>query len=175
MSQYYNDPDLQAGIPSAPSSAAKASTFKLSSNPKKAMQEMMETIDELRFVYEQETSALMDSDAKRFLSLQDNKLQTARNYQRGIEQMLARKDEMKNADPALRTKLKDMQADFSNLARKNMVALERMQKAMDRFGGTLQEAAREAVKKDRATSYTSSGAMAIDELKQISTGISETA
>ena len=90
--------------------------------------------------------------------------------------MLARKEEMKNVDPEIRTKLQDMQADFSQLARKNMAALERMQKAMDRFGGTLREAAKDAVKKERATSYTSNGSMAIDDVKQISTGsISETA
>lgn len=179
MNQYYKDQSLEPPganpIPPGTNGTAKSGAFKLSSNPKKAMQEMMDAIDELRFVYEQETSALMESDAKRFLALQDNKLATARNYQRGIEQMLERKEEMKNADPELRTKLRDMQADFSQLARKNMVALERMQKAMDRFGGTLREAAKEAVKKDRATSYTANGAMAIDEVKQISTGISETA
>ena len=173
MNNAYNNEQNQHNPATASSTK---SAFKLSNNPKKAMQEMMDTIDELRFVYEQETSALLKSDAKTFLSLQDNKINYARNYQRGIEQMLARKEEMKNVDPEIRTKLQDMQADFSQLARKNMAALERMQKAMDRFGGTLREAAKDAVKKERATSYTSNGSMAIDNVKQISTGsISETA
>lgn len=68
-----------------------------------------------------------------------------------------------------------MQSDFSKLASKNMRALESMQKAMERFGGTLREAAREAVKKERSTSYTANGKMSVDTTKSISAGaISET-
>lgn len=150
--------------------------LRLSSNPKKAMQEMMDTIDDLRTIYQQETQALMTSDSKGFMALQDIKLAAARNYQDGIAQMIARKEEMKDVDPALKTQLRAMQADFSKLATKNMRALERMQKAIERFGGTLREAAREAVKKERATSYTAKGKMSVDETKSISAGtISETA
>ena len=42
--------------------------------------EMMDTIDELRGVYELETNALMNCDTKSFMALQDNKLSSARKY-----------------------------------------------------------------------------------------------
>lgn len=171
MSMTYQHPEQNATT-----RQGKPVPAKLSSNPKKAMQEMMDTIDELRFVYEQETSALLKCDAKAFMALQDNKIVFARHYQSGIEQMLSRREEMKKVDFDTRKKLEDMQADFAQLARKNMAALERMQKALDRFSGTLREAAKDAVKKQRATSYTATGAMAMDEVKRITTGtISETA
>lgn len=149
--------------------------LRLSSNPKKAMQEMMEAIDDLRAIYLQETQALVKSDSNGFMALQDAKLSAARNYQDGIAQMIARKEEMKDVDPALKSRLRAMQSDFSKLASKNMRALESMQKAMERFGGTLREAAREAVKKERSTSYTANGKMSVDTTKSISAGaISET-
>lgn len=156
--------------------ASGKSALRLSSNPKKAMQEMMDTIDELRAIYQQETQALMQSDSSVFMSIQDAKLSAARNYQDGIAQMIARKEEMKDVDPVLKNQLRTMQADFSKLATKNMRALQRMQNAMERFGGTLREAARDAVKKERSTSYTANGKMCVDETKSISAGtISETA
>jgi ElaB/YqjD/DUF883 family membrane-anchored ribosome-binding protein len=160
-------------LPMPPSSGRPA--LRLSSNPKKAMQEMMDTIDELRAVYQQETQALLASDADGFMAMQDAKLNAARNYQDGIAQMIARKEEMKSVDPVLKSQLRTMQADFSKLADKNMRALHRMQKAMERFGSTLREAARDAVKKERSTGYTANGKMLMDETKSISSGISETA
>ena len=157
----------------APSAANKMQ--KLSGNPKRAIQEMMDTINALRGVYERETEALKKSDVKTFMSLQDTKIETARAYQNGIGQIIARKKEMDNVDPAIRAKLEAMQQDFSKLASRNLKALERMQGTMNRFGGTLREAAKDAVKKDRGTNYTRGGKMAVDEIKQISTGsISET-
>lgn len=173
MSNYQNQDQQQGSLqPYVPSKPA----LRLSGNPKKAMQEMMDTIDQLREVYLKETQALLTSDAAGFMALQDTKIAAARNYQQGVVQMVSRKEEMKEVDPALRSQLQHMQADFSKLATKNMKALERMQKAMDRFGGTLREAAREAVKKDRSTSYTANGKMSVDEAKRITAGtISETA
>lgn len=168
-------PEEQQDVFKARGNKARQS-LKLSANPKRAMQDMMDTIDALRTVYERETEALKKSDIKTFMSLQDTKIETARNYQSGIEQILARKEEMANVDPDVRQKLQAMQKDFSDLAGRNMKALERMQNAMERFGGTLREAAKDAVKQERATNYTRGGKMAVDEAKRISTGsISETA
>lgn len=151
-------------------------TTKLSANPNKAIQDMMETIDHLRNVYEMETEALNKSDVQTFMSLQDEKIETARHYQDGVAQLISRKDELQNVDEETRGQLDRMQKEFSNLAARNMKALEKMQKTVDRFGGTLREAARDAVKKDRSTNYTSRGRMDLENAKRITTGtISETA
>ncbi|MFP4312696.1 MAG: flagellar protein FlgN [Alphaproteobacteria bacterium] len=153
-----------------------ARTTKLPSNPRRALQEMMETIDNLRTVYEQETDALSRSDVKTFMELQDRKIESARIYQDNVAQLLARKDDMKNLEPAAREKLEKMQKEFSELAARNMKALEKMQKTMDRFSGTLRDAARDAVKKDRSHNYTAHGRMDLDNAKRLTTGtISETA
>ncbi len=150
--------------------------FVLSPKPKKAMQEMMETIDQLRAVYIRETEALTNSDAKSFMALQDEKLASARKYQSGISQILQRKDEMKQVDPELRTRLEQMQGDFSELAKENMEALERMNRCMTQLGNTLQKAAAENARKSRTFAYTSNGVVNADEAKSITTGsISETA
>ena len=154
----------------------KQEEFSLSSKPQKAMQEMMDTIDQLREVYERETDALLRSDAKEFMAMQEEKLDVARKYQSGIGQMLERKDEMKSVDPDMRTKLENMQQEFSGLAQENMQALERMRRCMDTLGTTLRKAATDAAKKDRTFAYTANGMTNVDESKTISTGsFSETA
>lgn len=153
----------------------RSQDYTLPANPDKAMQEMMNTIDALRSVYMEETQALEASDTNTFLDLQDRKFESARLYQRGIEEILARKDEMRGADPALKKRLEGMQADFSDLAATNMKALKRMQKTMNRLGDRVRSAAKDAVNKQRATSYGESGALHSHEGRLLSTGISETA
>lgn len=147
----------------------------LPTNPERAIQEMMVRIDELRAVYMEETDALEKSDTARFLKLQDTKLESARRYQLGIEEILSRKDEMQRIDPMLKTRLQKMQADFSGLAHSNMTALKRMQRTMERLGGTVRNAAKDAVNKQRSYSYGESGILKSNEKRVVSTGISETA
>ena len=147
----------------------------LSQSPEKAIQEMMETIDALRGVYIEETTALEAADTPAFLSVQDKKLNTAMRYERGIQEIIARKEEMRKIDPALKRRLETMQNDFSNIAKENMEALTRMQRTMERLGNTIRDAAKEAVNQQRAYSYGESGALQSNEKRVVSTGISETA
>ncbi len=147
----------------------------LSHNSAKAMQEMMSTIDALRTIYVRETEALDGADTKTFLSMQDEKLEAARNYQSRIQQMLARKAEMRKADPTLRRRLQEMQSDFSQLAKKNAEALKRMDRCVERLGNTIRRAAKEEAKRQRSFSYDATGSMRHAERKAISTGLSETA
>jgi inorganic pyrophosphatase/exopolyphosphatase len=126
----------------------------LNPNPGKALRDMDKIINTLRSVYERETEALKALDAKTFQGMQHEKLEVARIYQLGIEDILSRKGEMQNANPALKVKLEDAQKDFADLARQNMEALKRMQRAMERMGGTLRNAAKKAVQKQRAIGYS---------------------
>lgn len=147
----------------------------LSQEPNKAMQEMMETIDQVRNVYERETEALDRLDSKMFLAIQDEKLEATNIYKTRIEEILRRKAEMKNVDPRLKQNLATMQANFAELSSRNMNALKKMQKTMTRLGETVQKVAKDSVNKDRAFSYGQSGKLDSHERKTVSIGVSETA
>lgn len=147
----------------------------LSASPEKAIDEMMQTIDALRDVYIAENQALENVDTKSFMGLQGKKLETAKLYQKGIEEILVRKDEMRRIDPTLKRKLERMQADFASLASTNMESLKRMQRTMDRLNNTIRTAAKDAVNKNQAYSYGESGRMQSTDKRIVSTGISETA
>lgn len=135
----------------------------------------MDVIDRMRGVYVRETEALEDMDTKGFIALQDEKIQATNIYKSGVEDILRRKCEMKAVNPALKRDLERMQADFAALSSKNMDALKRMQRTMERLGQTVQRAAKESVNKQRAFSYGESGKIHNDERKSVSIGVSETA
>lgn len=160
-----------------PSRNTKANPQKfLSADPNRAMQEMMDTIDTLRGVYIRETDALNNTDTKAFLELQEKKLDIARKYQMGIEDLLARKDQMKTVNPLLKNRLATMQKEFAELADRNMEALKRMQRCTERLGAVIMNAAKESASKQRAVAYGQCGTMKDrNEKKTVSMGISETA
>lgn len=133
--------------------------YVLSADPNKAMQEMMTTIDNLRSSLIEETTALKDADTPRFMALQDNKLDVARDYLEGMSQLLARRDELKAADPTLRDRLEQMRYEFSDIVHENHAALERMRNGMKRLGDRIMETAREAARKEEQLVYGSSGHM----------------
>ena len=133
--------------------------FRLSRNPNKAMTEMMQTIDSLRQSLVEETNALNDADTQTFLNLQDQKLDVARNYVEGMNQLLARKDELKDADPTLKQKLEKMRGEFAEIAHDNHAALQRMRNGMKRLGERIMEKAKESAKRERQIVYGSSGHM----------------
>ncbi len=146
-----------------------------SKDPNKAMQEMMETIDTLRDVYVQENAALDATDTHAFLQLQELKLETARDYQNGIENILARKEQMKNVNPLIKKRLVEMQKGFAELTAKNMESLKRMQRSTHRLGELLMDAAKDAAKSKRTHVYGETGAIRGGDKKSVSMGLSETA
>lgn len=147
----------------------------LHADPNRAMQEMMDTIDQVRNVYERETEALDRLDTKAFIAIQDEKIQATNIYKTRIEEILRRKAEMKNVEPHIKRDLEQMQANFAELSSKNMNSLKRMQKTMTRLGETVQKVAKESVNKEQAFSYGNSGRLDSHERKSVSIGVSETA
>lgn len=133
--------------------------YVLSKDPNKAMEEMMRTIDQLRGSLVEETAALKEADTTTFMHLQDKKLDVARDYLEGMGQMLARKDEIKQADPKLIERLEKMRSEFAEIAHENRAALERMKNGMKRLGDRIMETAREAARKEKQIIYGSSGQM----------------
>jgi septal ring factor EnvC (AmiA/AmiB activator) len=133
--------------------------LKLSRDPNKAMNEMMFTIDRLRGVLIEETTALNDADTKRFLDMQDQKVDIARDYLEGMDQLIARKNEIKQADQDTIKKLEDMREDFGKIAHDNHAALSRMKNGMKRLGERIMETARETAKRDRQFVYGANGCL----------------
>ncbi len=148
----------------------------LPADPDRAMQEMMNIIDNLRGIYVKETDALTHADTDLFLKIQDEKLEAAKQYQRGIEFILDNKSDMRAAHPNLKTRLQAMQEEFAELSQRNMEAIRRMQRCTQRLGETIMNAAREESRKTRAFSYAENGAIAASDRKSVSMGsINETA
>lgn len=140
----------------------------------RAMQDMMLTIDALRGIYVRETEALENTDTQTFLSLQDEKLEAAQKYKRGIESLMTRED-LKNVSPAIKNKLAAAQKDFAGLADRNIEALQRMQRSTERLGQTIMGAAKDAARKKQAFSYGENGLVHKNEKRTVSMGLSETA
>lgn len=150
-----------------------ARAFVLSRDPHKAMQEMMATIDALRTVYIEENEALTKADTRAFLGLQSRKIEVAGKYQSGIAQILARKDEIRAADPTLRARLVGMQEEFADLTATNIQAINRLQRGVKRLGDRIMSAARDAAQKE-AVNYSKHGQL--NKYKgPVSIGVSEQA
>ncbi|HPD82404.1 MAG: hypothetical protein R3D88_02385 [Alphaproteobacteria bacterium] len=133
--------------------------YVLSTDPNKAMLEMMETINRLRASLIEETKALKEADTQTFLKLQDRKLDVARDYLEGMGQLLSRKEELKTADETVKARMEDMRIEFSDIAHENHAALMRMKNGMKRLGDRIMETAREAAKKEEQLVYGATGHM----------------
>lgn len=155
-------------------SGADKTPLILSRDPQKAMSEMMDTIDRLRLIYEAENEALSSGDTKGFLALQNKKIPAAYDYQSGIQQIGARKEEFNEIDSATREKLLAMQEDFTALIRENLGALERARKGVDRLNQRIMESARKAARTEQRVKYGSSGNLEENQ-GRVSIGVNESA
>lgn len=138
----------------------------LSKNPDKAMQQMMDTIDQLRNQMIAETNALKDTNTQEFMRLQDDKITVSRQYMHAYEEMIERKEEMKKAKPSLKQKLEVMRAEFAQTTKENMTAIERMSRGMKSLENRIMDTARKEAQKDKQFAYGATG--------QISNGLKST-
>lgn len=140
-----------------------------------AIKEVMRTITILDAVFEEETKLLKSADTQGFMALQDRKIAAAQMYESHMQQMMARKDELKSADPALRDRLKTQYEEFSKTSAANLLGIERMQRTTDRLSERIRSAAVRAAQKDRGYSYGETGALPnVSRKKAVSSGHSET-
>lgn len=147
----------------------------ISKNSQHILEQAIVNIERLHHVYESETRALDTADTQEFLTLQSQKFQAAQSYQSCIQEILNRKDEMKDMDPAMKEKLVQMQRDFSVLAEKNLQALSRMQGTVTRLGNTIRRAATDAARRQMSFSYGETGKLEDTPKKGISIGLNESA
>ncbi len=140
-----------------------------------AIRDVMGTIEKLGRVYSEEIKALSKSDSNAFFALQDNKISAAQEYENAITQMIARKNELTQADPTLRKDLQDLYDDFNALSEKNLEALNRMHRCTERLGNTIRNSVIKSARARSAYSYEENGALSNNAQRRvISSGLSET-
>lgn len=146
----------------------------LSKDTNTALREITSTIKKMEKIFIDETTALNNIDNKAFMALQEQKLTIAREYQNDMGQILARKDELRKADPAIKNTIDQMQAKFSEISKNNLEAIGRMQRCTEKLGNTMRSAAIRAAQKNRGYSYSETGAISsAAKRRAISSGISE--
>lgn len=147
----------------------------LSRDPNTAMQEMMETIDHLRDVYQRESEALRSGDVQGFMRVQEEKLTTAYQYQSDMQDLMERSDTLKqNGREDIIKELQAKYEEFTNATEENVTALERMDRVMGRITERLINAAKRAAMQD-SCSYSASGAIKGKARDVVTTGVIETA
>ena len=140
-----------------------------------ALMDITSTMQKLSDIYIEETDALSNIDNKRFLSLQDKKLKIAYEYQDNMGQILARKEEVKNISTSMKKKLKKAHKEFSEISKRNIEALARMQRCTEKLGNTLRSAAIRDAHKQSGYSYGENGSISnTAKRKAVSSGLSET-
>lgn len=153
--------------------AGKAEKFIISQDPNQAMQEMMQALDALHTVYRDENEALVSADTRRFMELQDRKIEAAQRYHDTASQVIEHRDDLKSANPALRRQLEVMHTDFADMTQKNLHNIDRMNKSVKRLSERIVKGARDAALRDSA-SYSRKGTLYRND-RPVSTGINESA
>lgn len=142
-------------------------------NPNDAMLNMMQALDALRALYEEENTALETADTRRFMALQARKIQAAQFYQEKASVVVDQRDHLKQADPGILKQLEEKHADFSDMTKKNLTQIERMNKTVKRLSERIVKSARDAALQDSA-SYSRRGTM-YRNARPVSTGVNESA
>ena len=146
----------------------------LSKDTNTALREIMSTIKSMEKVFIEETKALNNTDNDTFMAMQGKKLIVAREYQNDMSQILARKNEIKNADKVIKNTLDEMQKKFSKTSSENINAINRMQRCTERLGNTIRNAAIRDAQKQHNYSYGENGAIVkSNKNRAVSTGLSE--
>jgi hypothetical protein len=137
------------------------------------MLEMMQALDALRNVYTDENSALTSADTRRFMDLQERKIEAAQRYHDTAAQLIDRRDELKSADAGLRRQLQEMHADFSAVTASNLSGIDRMNKCVKRLSERVVKSARDAALRD-AANYRRNGTLHRND-RPVSMGLNESA
>ncbi len=147
----------------------------LAKDPARAMQEMMDIIDQLHGIIDEETRALENADTRTFLGLQEKKLIAAQAYNEGTAQIVRRKEEFAKVRDDFRKKLEQRQSGFNSSVDSNLKKLRSASRGLQRMSSLLMESAREQGQKMQSINYTAGGRMDSSTGKKISIGINESA
>lgn len=153
----------------------KTALYELPKDVNEALKVTMAAIDKLQSIFVEENKALEAHNPKDFVALQDVKFEAAKEYHAIISAIMARKDEIKTADEALKNQMKQKQIEFAEISGKNLISIERMQNATERLGNSIRSAVVRELQQKQTYSYGENGAISGGRNgRAISTGLSET-
>lgn len=140
-----------------------------------ALNDAMTSVQKLGTIYTTETNALNTMDQEAFSNIQAKKLDATKTYQDIMASILRHKGDIQKADPAIKEKIRAVYADFKKKSQQNIEALNRMERATQRLGNTLRNAAIREAQKDRKYSYGATGSIPVKANRRaVSSGLSET-
>lgn len=113
----------------------------------------------LRDVMMKENEALEHTNTQAFMNMQDEKVEVARRYETLVNALMARKNEIKQADASLKEQLQRLQDSFGQVAKTNRERIERMRNATKMLGDRIMKNAREQAEKNNQFAYGASGKM----------------
>ena len=146
---------------------------KMTDNPTVILKDMILSIEALKGLYRLENKALDEANVQEFLNLQEKKMEIARSYQEKHDFIVSNKEEASKIDEAIKVKMEDLKAEFSELTKTNLEKLNRMKRITERLYGRVMEVAKKDIE-SRNAKYSSNGILQ-KRAGQISVGIHETA
>lgn len=148
----------------------------LQSDTNNAIGDVIAAAQTLENIYSAEIKALQESNTKAFIDLGKNKITAAQDYYALVSQLIDRKEELKNADPAKKEELRKIYAIFTDTTRENIKMVNRLKRSSRRLGDTLRNAALKAAQKSNMAGYGKNGEAAkTSPRKIISSGLCEKA
>lgn len=142
-------------------------------NTERAVQEIIGIVNDLTICLTEENNALDNADVPRFMALQDRKIEITHRYNDGVQQLLARKDELKTLSPEKKQELLKTRESFSALTRDNFEHIERMRSSVERLNGHIMTSARKHADK-KGVNYSNHGHIQ-KESRGLSMGLNESA
>lgn len=153
--------------------AAAPKKRNLPRNTDRAVQEIIGIMDDLTKCLTDENEALENADIQRFMALQDRKIKITHKYNDGMQQLQARKDELKALSPEKKQALLKIRKSFSVLTQENLAHIERMRGSVGRLNGHIMNSARRYADK-KGVNYSNHGHIQ-KESRSLSMGINESA
>jgi DNA-directed RNA polymerase beta' subunit len=140
------------GTKSAAASAANSATIN------NTLYDLIVTVTALRDVLLKENDALDHTNTRAFLEMQDEKVTVARRYESLMTALLARED-LKSADPKLKTQLLSIEEGFTTVMKENLIKIDRMKNATEKLGERIMKSARKSAESMTQFAYGASGTM----------------
>ncbi len=140
----------------------------------RAMSSVIAMMDRLDAVLKQENEALAKMDRQKFLDLQQEKKNLAKNYELEAQKLNAMREKISTADESLKSELKQSYKNFEDRSDENLKSLKRRGDGVKALNARIVTAAREILVQQREQ-YDASGKVYSGRAnKTVSSGLMDT-
>ncbi len=129
--------------------------------------------NDLSAIIEKETHSLENYQMDKFMQYQGDKASLVKNFEMEAQKLLAVREKIKEADPAIRKKIRDAQESFMSLTKENATMLKRRLESTRRLNERILNSARQALA-DKDPSYNNTGSHITIDKKTLSSGLLDT-